>query len=243
MTQANKLKQKIRSRAKKTGESYSTARRHVLNETDKKRTDRTKAAASKARTAKATGTVSEARCIEKTGHGFDHWFGVLDKFKAPDKGHKAAAKHLLDDHKVSAWYAQSITVAYERARGLRDVNQSCSGDFQVSVSRVLPVSLDAATDAIGQKRRRQLWSAEVESTVRDDLDKALGEKRIKRGPNAHALRYKTKDGTVEWRLTAKDDAKSQLVVTASGLASRDAIEPQRARWKATLDRFRDGLKS
>ncbi|HEX7779978.1 MAG TPA: hypothetical protein VF424_12085 [Vicinamibacterales bacterium] len=63
----------------------------------------------------------------KTGRGLDHWFEVLDRFGAVEKGHTAAARHLYDAHGVDGWYAQGITVAYERARGVRGVNQRRDG--------------------------------------------------------------------------------------------------------------------
>ena len=63
------------------------------------------------------GSVTDEKAREKTGHGLDHWFAVLDRFGGVEKGHSASARHLYDDHGVPGWYAQGITVAYERARG------------------------------------------------------------------------------------------------------------------------------
>ena len=63
------------------------------------------------------GSVTDEKAREKTGHGLDHWFAVLDRFGGVEKGHSASARHLHDDHGVPGWYAQGITVAYERARG------------------------------------------------------------------------------------------------------------------------------
>ena len=71
----------------------------------------------------AKGSVSDATSRAKTGHGLDHWFAVLDAFGAVERGHTAAARHLYETHGVPGWYAQGITVAYERARGVRAVNQ------------------------------------------------------------------------------------------------------------------------
>ncbi|MEZ4630686.1 MAG: hypothetical protein R2880_08260 [Deinococcales bacterium] len=55
----------------------------------------------------------------KTGKAWDDWYEILDTFDVKKQGHKAAAKFLQQEHQVSAWYAQSITVGYEYARGLR----------------------------------------------------------------------------------------------------------------------------
>ena len=82
--------------------------------------------------------------VEKaTGETWAHWFKVLDAWRQTEgaefkkdptklelaqgrgipkwwvKGHKAAAEYLWQEHKVSGWWAQSITVRYEWERGLR----------------------------------------------------------------------------------------------------------------------------
>jgi hypothetical protein len=62
---------------------------------------------------------SEERVREKTGKGWDYWYGILDKFDVRSKGHTATAKYLRDKRKVDPWWAQAITVRYERVRGLR----------------------------------------------------------------------------------------------------------------------------
>ena len=95
----------------------------------------------------------EASLIDKTGHGLDHWFAVLDAFDRAKKGHTAAAAHLYEVHGVPGWHAQMVTVAYERERGLRAMNQSAAGDFQVSISKSLPAALAEVADAWTQGRR------------------------------------------------------------------------------------------
>jgi hypothetical protein len=55
----------------------------------------------------------------KTGKGWDEWYKILDAYDVKKNGHTATAKFLQKEHNVSAWYAQSITVGYEYARGLR----------------------------------------------------------------------------------------------------------------------------
>ncbi len=109
--------------------------------------------------------MSDAACLKKTGHGLAHWFGVLDRFGAVEKGHTAAAKHLYEAHGVDGWYAQGITVAYERERGVRGMNQRCDGAFEVSASKVMNATTkqvvkafsDARTRAGGSTRPRRRW--------------------------------------------------------------------------------------
>ena len=241
MTTAKKLKKQIRARKARTGESYAAARRHVVKSLADERDKRTKAAAKKARTAKATGTVTEARVIEKTGHGFDHWFAILDRFSAPSKGHTASAKHLREEHGMSAWYCQSVTVAYERARGLRDVNQACDGGFQFSVSRVLPVPLEEALPALSRAAGRAKWLPGDDCA--EQVDAALRDKRFRKTPSGSvAVRFKTAGATVEMRLHEDKPGRSKVWMQASKLADAAAVETQRAAWRALLDAYRNHLR-
>ena len=109
--------------------------------------------------------------VEKTGHGFDHWFAVLDAFGAKAKGHTASACHLALEQGVPGWHAQGITVAYERARGLRVMNQAASG-FQVAVSKMVPADMDTVLSALRGPERKK-WLAGADPALRRALDAAL----------------------------------------------------------------------
>jgi hypothetical protein len=99
MTRARALKHAIRARAAKTGERYTTARRHVLRDTHLPAPGAPSAPGAPG-PAPVRGSVSDVGVREKTGHGLDHWFEVLDRFGAVEKGHSAAARHLYDAHQV-----------------------------------------------------------------------------------------------------------------------------------------------
>src|SRR5687768_15705436 len=135
MTQQKKLKKAIRARSEKTGESYTAARRQVLLAREEP------APLPPAPKPPAKGGISEESVLKKTGHGLDHWFGVLDTFGGAAQGHTAMAAHLYKEHGIPGWHSQGITVAYERARGLREVNQACTGKFQVTVSKTVPATV------------------------------------------------------------------------------------------------------
>ena len=240
MTQANKLKRAARARAEKTGESYAAARRHVVRQLDKQRDKSTKRAAETARAATAKGVVTEARCIEKTGHGFDHWFRLLDRFGAKKKGHTASAKHLREEHGVSAWYCQAITVSYERARGIREVNQACTGSYQVSVSRVLSADLQTATRALARKGERARWIEDA-GALGHAVHRLLDGRRFTRKDDASHVRIQIDGAAIELRVTLKDDNRSTVLATLSKLRDQDAVKRARDEWRALLDALRGYL--
>ena len=254
MTQQKKLKRAIRARARKTGESYAAARRHVVD--SRRRTEPLPSAAPSAGSAKTPAArpaverqarKGEKNVIKKTGHGYDHWFAVLDAFGAPAKGHTASAAHLSDDHGVPGWHSQMITVAYERARGLRVANQTCAGDFQVNVTKVLPVSASEAVDALSSARRRAAWLKDADPSLGRALEAALT------GPNAReikvrktaaaALRYPWDGATVEIYVLEKPDGRASVVASCTKLTGPEQVEKRRAQWKTALEGLKGHLTS
>jgi hypothetical protein len=224
MTHAKKLKKEIRARASKTGESYTAARKHVLA---------ARAAPIQPR-ARARSVLGEASAVKATGRGFDHWFAVLDAFGAPAKGHTASAAHLQEDHGVRGWHAQMITVAYERTRGLRSPNQSCTGEFQVGVSKAVASTVD---DIVAAMRGRGWLDGADPELARAYPDPAPW--TVNRAGGAK-LRFRWGEGAVEIRVTPK---KNGATVVADTLKLADAaqVERRRSQWRAALEKLRGRL--
>ncbi len=255
MTRARALKQVIRDRAAKTGERYTTARRHILRELNSKpvavkeesasaraqpgqlRRDRLSPGAS------ARGGLSDAASIKKTGHDLAHWFAVLDRFGAVDKGHTASARHLYEAHDVDGWYAQGITVAYERERGVRGMNQRCDGAFEVSASKVMNATTKQVVKAFSDARTRNKWINEAEHSLADALAKGVANKKSKgfvvRPDGQARFRYKWNDTTVQLYMIPKSKEKISVVVQHTRLPSGDSVEVYRGQWKTALGLLAD----
>jgi hypothetical protein len=243
MTRARALKKLIRARAAKTGERYTTARRHLLKGLQENRSVSARLLSSVTSPSPAPaavsskGGLSDAKSREKTGHGLDHWFDVLDRFDAVQKGHTAAARHLYDVHGVDGWYAQGITVAYERARGVRAINQRRDGGYEVSVSKVLPVATANVVKAFAETRRRR-WTDGADPRLVTALSAALDRSSSKGfvvKPNGQArLRYAWDSTIVEVYLLPKAGDKSSIVVVSKKLGSQAIVDERRAQWRAAL---------
>lgn len=251
MTRAKKLKRAIRTRGRKTGERYAAARRHVLAARERKKSDRGSAAPGRPAALKPSaprpsvgGAVSDAAARKRTGHGLDHWFAVLDAFGAVKRGHSAAARHLSDDHGVDGWFAQGITVAYERARGLRAPHQRMSGLYEVSVSKVLEAPVEEVANAIARAERRARW-LQASEPLAQGLEAALSgpEARkvaVRPGKDAR-LRYPTDGLTIEIRVTAKPGGRSSIVAQSMKLPNAKAVDTYREAWRAAFEALRTHL--
>lgn len=239
MTRARALKQVIRARAAKTGERYTTARRHVLGELAKSKPAITlvqKPAPKSIPPVSTKGGLSDAKSIEKTGHGLAHWFDVLDKFGAIEKGHTKAADHLYSDHGVPGWYCQGITVAYERARGKRVMNQRCDGKFEVTVSKVMEAKPSQLIKALKDGRG---WTDGVDKDLLKALASAVKDKKSKgfiTRPDGQArFRYKWNDSTVQMNMYPKGPSKTSLVVQHMNFTDAESVETHRAKWKTAFN--------
>ena len=237
MTRARALKQTIRDRAAKTGERYTTARRHILRELNVAPQALKAPEAPQAPKVSPKGAISETKAIEKTGHGLAHWFAVLDRFGGIEKGHTASTEMLYKQYDVPAWYCQGIVVAYERARGKRVMNQKCDGSFEVSVSRVFAATAPALVKALSEAKQRKRWSANADPALVKAFEAALKDKKSKgfvMKPNGEArYRYKWDGMTVQFNLYPKGPGKTSIVAQQI-LPGADAIEPYRALWKAAF---------
>jgi hypothetical protein len=240
MTRARALKQVIRARAAKTGERYTTARRHILRELNQPAAGGSEDPPLRApkipAVAQAKGGLSDARTIEKTGHDLAYWFDVMDRFGV-DKGHTALTKHLYENYEVPGWYCQGIVVAYERARGKRVMNQKCDGSFEVSVSKVIAATTPALVKSLSDPKQRKRWSANADTALVKALEAGLKDKKSKgfvMKPNGEArYRFKWDGMTVQFNLYPKGPGKTSIVAQQT-LPGPEAVEPYRALWKAAF---------
>ena len=84
--------------------------------------------------------MTDAAIKARTGKDWMTWFKALDKAGAAKLDHKAIVA-LAREMGSGRWHGQMVAVSYERARGLRAMNQKCDGEFSVSVTRVMDVPL------------------------------------------------------------------------------------------------------
>lgn len=188
-----------------------------------------------------TPSMADERVAEKTGKTWEQWFRVLDEAGAADWDHKRIADHVAEQHGVSGWWAQSVTVEYERARGLRALGQRRSGEWEFSVQRTVATSPKKVEAEFRQARRRAAWleDARLDAAIRA----AKPTFRSSDTKMGRVLRWDLDDsdegGRLEVTLAPRDDGRSVVTVTHSKLASSDVRDDLKARWTTALDALRD----
>lgn len=181
-----------------------------------------------AEAARSTMT-SDAAVQAKTGRTWPEWFRLLD-----DAGLKAATHKeivaAVSANGASGWWAQQVTVEYERARGLRAVHQKTDG-YSISVSKTIAVPLAALYRAAADAKARKPWFPPLAFTPSSQTeDKSL------RGP------LEGGPARLEVNFYAKNAGKAQITVQVNKLADADAAEHQRGLWRDALDRLKTRLE-
>ena len=168
-------------------------------------------------------SISEAKVKEATGRGWMGWFVILNLMDAVSKPHKAVAKELKEKYGAPSWWAQMITVEYERARGGRKKNERAGGTYAVNVTKVMPVSLSKLFAAATSKRKDWFPPGAFEETSKTK-DKYW--------------RGKWKSGRkLEFGFYAKGDGKAQIALEIGKLPSPVEVEQERAAWKKAMEKL------
>jgi hypothetical protein len=193
---------------KKTGESYTAARAELVKK-------------SKQDFAERAG-MSDHVVSARTGRTWEEWVRLLDSRGARSMVHRDIAEYLYEKEGVPGWWAQTVTVGYERIRGLRDVGQRRSGEYEASKSKTLPVPVRKLFRAFTDSRTRQKWLPGVKWTVRTTVaDKSI--------------RVTWEDGTsVELYFVPKGSAKSQVAVQHRKLQNKAQVIKAKAYWGERL---------
>lgn len=216
MTEGKARKRAIRSRMAKTGERYTAARRHVASPLPPRVAD---------------PGMSEAAVRRGTGKGWDEWFRILDDWGATSRTHSEIAAYLGAEHGVGPWWTQSVSVGYERARGMRRPHQGPQG-FRVGVSRTFPVGVMELCLAFEDDARRRRWLE-------------AGTLRLRTSQRGKSARYDFRDGTsrVHAYFTSKGRGKCSLAIQHERLPDAADVEKMRAFWKERLTRLGEILAS
>jgi hypothetical protein len=214
MTKQKDLKRVVRSRMQKTGESYTAARQQLLHKKEP------------VVDFAALAGLSDDSVQAKTGRTWAQWVRVLDSVNAADKPHREIAEY-VSSLGTPDWWSQTVTVGYERIRGLRERGQRRGGGFEASKSRTYAVSLARLFDAFADDDFRARWLPET--TVRS----RTGGKR---------MRLQWHDGTpVQVEFLSKGPAKSSVAIAHLKLQSKAAADAVKKEWASHLDRLAELL--
>lgn len=191
------------------------------------------------------GAIGDEAVLQATGKDWAQWLKLLDNWSATEKPHKEIAQYLHEAHSVDFWWAQSITVRYEQARGMRMLGERPDGTFEVSVSRTIEASDEQLYDAFTDERILPQWfgdyaKLDLREGGRYDMSggdvgqyrKLVRPKRIRMTwENAKAF----PNTLIEIRFTPKSPQKTSVTIQHMKLPSGGAREMMKIGWSWALD--------
>jgi hypothetical protein len=224
------FKRLVRSRMQKTGESYTAARSQLLKRGRRipappaaaapSATPATAATSAPADFARLAGMSDEA-VKAKTGCDWSRWVWALDRLKAYEMPHREIARIVHEKYKVPGWWTQTVTVGYERIKGLREIGQRRNGAYEANKSMTIGAPVSRVFRAFKDARTRARWLP-APVTVRTAT------------PNK-TMRLSWDDGTVvSLYFTAKGAGKSQVAVQHLKVPSRARATELKAFWGERL---------
>jgi uncharacterized protein YndB with AHSA1/START domain len=212
------FKRLVRARMQKTGESYTSARTHLLA---KPRTLETPPAPAPADYARLAG-MSDATLKAKTGCTWDRWVWALDRVQAHTWSHREIARYVHEKYKVPDWWTQTVTVGYERIKGLRAIGERRGGGFEANKSKTFAVPVTRLFRAFSDKRTRERWLPGVGLTVRT-------------ASRPKTMRVTWPDQTsVEFYFASKGSGKSLVQIQHRKLPDKAAAARMKEFWGARL---------
>ncbi|QRP46072.1 DUF4287 domain-containing protein [Amycolatopsis sp. FDAARGOS 1241] len=166
-----------------------------------------------------------------TGRGWDEWGGVLDAWGARRRSHGEIAGWLVDEHGVGSWWAQTVTVEYERSRGMRPRNGGRDGLFTVNASRTVKVPIEELYRAVVDAEVRQKWLGDDQLTPRTTQAN-------------RSARFDWGDGSMRVNVGFVDKGtRAQVALAHERIVDEQTATEVKAYWKDRLAQLKKLLES
>ena len=215
MTRDKDRKRIIRNRMSKTGESYTAARAQILSKSVRER--------HAPPDLPALAGMSDESIAAKTGRTWREWVRTLDDDNAASLPHREIAMLVHGKHGIGEWWAQTVTVGFERIKGLRERGQRRDGTFEANKSRTFSVPVHTLFKTWSDAAARRRWLDDVKPTVRTATP-------------PKSMRLQWPDGTlVLVGFTAKGAGKSSVAVSHTKLRDKAVSQQAKTYWTERLN--------
>lgn len=219
MTRQESFKRRVRTRMSKTGEKYGASRRALLPDPDKTQGGPEPWV--------SPPHLADQRVREATGRGWEEWRATLDAWPGRNHGHPAIVAHLMAAHGLDGWWAQTVTLGYERIRGLRLPNQMPDGTFTANKTRTVDVDAE------------MLRSMLLESGSRADLFPGQ-DTELRSRPESKTIRIAIGPGVALIAIDPLDSGRVRISVSHERLPVAAEVEEWKAFWTEWLEAIDGG---
>ena len=170
----------------------------------------------------ATDRISDEAIARRTGRPWDEWFAILDRWGVTGRSHAEIARYLNEEQGVPGWWAQTVTVGYEQARGLREKYEHADG-YAVGASKTIGIGVDELSKAFLDETERDRWLPGVAM-------------RLRTATPARSARFDWEDGSsrVNVYFSSKGDSRSAVSVQHERLVDAEEAERMKCFWRERL---------
>ncbi|MFA9445795.1 DUF4287 domain-containing protein [Egicoccus sp. AB-alg6-2] len=154
---------------------------------------------------------------DNTGRNWDDWCELIEARPDAVDGHTAVASWLQSEHGLDGWWAQAVTVGWERLTGRRLRHQMADGTFTATRSATIAADADALRakllDASGRAR---LFPGEA-TTLRSR-------------PTSKHVRIALGGGVAELAVAPRGEGRVTVTVSHAKLSTPDDVAYWQAYW-------------
>lgn len=103
---------------------------------------------------------TDAALKKATGKDWQEWRTSLEEWGASERSYLEISRYLADAFGLNDWWAQGITVGYERMTARRSVGKLATGTHSASLTRVIDASIEQTHASLVTELRRYQWLAD-----------------------------------------------------------------------------------
>lgn len=188
---------------------------------------------------------SDERVHAATGRRWAEWFALLDERGATELDHKSIVAIVREAGCANGWWQQTVTVGYEKARGLRSVvGETADAGFQVGVRRTVDVPAVVAWEYLVHGPGRERWlgatgtlpqekgeSYQLEGGTSGEIRSVRPGRRLRLTVQRSSEAAAT---TLQLTIQPKDD-RSVVALHHERLPDEEARAAMKTHWTSVLD--------
>lgn len=174
----------------------------------------------------AVNRPSDDAVLKATRRNWKQWFALLDKAGVSKSDHKTIVATVKSSGETSPWWQQTVTVQYERERGLRDIHQRSGGHYEISRLRTFQISAEALIEWVTDGRKRSRW-------IETRLPKP--QRKILSGNPLFTFPWPDNKTTLLIVVESKGPDKASITIVHRDLAGPAECEKKKAYWTERVD--------
>lgn len=194
---------------------------------------------------------TDTACKEATRKTLAQWFTHLDGLGGPAKGRRELMQALLSVEKLDEWWATTLVVEYERARGVHEKDGKPKG-YSLCSTKTIAAPLERVFAAFGAAEDLDRWLGpktkvlfqDGGTLVNGDGDRAtftrIRAQKDLRLTWEHATR--APGSQVEVLFADKGKGKTGLTLNHTRIQARRDADELRAGWSAAFDALKQHLE-